>query len=452
MEGQDVAAPSVAAVKRSLVAEYFDTDGARRKRPFTRRQAKLFSQCEETVQDYADNVVDVLPDEVLLLVLSRMSSVDLLPLRLVSRRWDELVLSPAVWCRRRLSTSYFYRLADVGTNNLLRISFVLYNAPTMDFVDLRGGSFSEMKCVNNALLHGRCQMRALRCSLNLTHATEDVILSFLERVRKTQELNLTLEGAHKEDVLDAIDNAPLKTLALRAPWYSHCRLSLEDFEFRKLQTLKTLVLFDKVLSLELQRNLVSCNRDSLREVLCLPMLVPALAECTHLVNVTVKACADLQNLNALTSVEAVTIIWTEKDQLVHVRTYFHGAMQASRLPTEIHLMLACYGTEWLTEVGEGLSKVTTLTTKPLVYLSSDHDLEFIEPMLSLRVLRVPCTVYCKWEHLNSSSLRKIELLGTPGAEVKSWVRTLRVKWSAIEITWSQQLPSVFDLFGNLNYL
>lgn len=426
----------MAAEKRSHVAEYFDSDGARRKRPMTRRQAQMFRQCDESVQDYEHNLVDVLPDEVLLLVLSRMASVDLLPLRLVCRRWNELILSPAVWCRRQFR---FPRMAfkDTGTTNYLRAAFILYCAPAMDTVDL-GYSFPLTH-----LVRGRCKMRALRCSLFLKEESEDNLYDFFKRVQPSlQSLNVELyssgfgTNAVLANVLEIMDDAPLTTLALRGSWKAQVPLPAQDFEFRKLQSLQTLLLDDRLLASDLQKGLVRLNQNSLRQVTCLPELLPALAKCPHLKKVTVTACASLRDLYKLTTLDALTVRWTDPGQAVHIRDYFDAAdaVEGFKLPSEIHLYVDSWKitTDMLPGTGKGLCKFTTLTFA-MGLGWRETNLNFITTMDSLQIFRVPHRVYEDWVDLRSRSLRKIELIGR-GTRTEVWLQELRTRWPAIEIT------------------
>ncbi|XP_034231101.1 uncharacterized protein LOC117639496 [Thrips palmi] len=448
-------AAAAAAEKRSRAAEFFDCDGARRKRPMTRRQAEVFSQCDQTVQDYEHNVVDVLPDEALLLVFARMASVDLLPLRLVCRRWDELILTPAVWSRRRLCFPSM-ALEDIGSSNAFQAAFVLYCAPAMDTVDLELDCSHKHRPITPALLRGRCMVRALRCSLTLKEESADTLYDFFRRVQPSlQSLNVELNSsglgvnAVLANVLGILDGTPLTTLALRCGRRSRFLLPAQDFQFRKLQSLQTLLVDDRVLALDLQKGLVHLNQNSLRQVTCYPELLPALAECPRLREVTVTASSSLRDLHKLTTLEALALRWTDPCQAEHIRDYFDGvdAVEGFKLPSEMHLIVA----DWyispavLTGIGKGLSKFTTLTY--VRGLGPAGNLDFISPMDSLINFRVRAySINNSWADLRSSSLRKIELLD-PGHKTEAWQRWLMAKLPAMEITIRKSRPAFLRGFG-----
>ncbi|XP_034255356.1 uncharacterized protein LOC117653659 [Thrips palmi] len=247
--------------ERALIAKYYDEDGNLVKRRRTRQQAKLAS-CVSSIQEFEASEIHTLPDEVLLLVFSRMQSAELLPLRLVCPRWNQLVLDPTVWRRREIVVStgdWSPQVRGVGSTDLRTAASVLYVAPMLETLEIPPVRYLRgEKLMMAALLEGRCQMRSLTCDLAL-RVGADVHSALFRRLQPSLvALDVGLShGAsqggsgmaaikrHLANALELLDDSPLERLALRGSrGYSYpINLQLQDFEFKKLETLQSRFVF-----------------------------------------------------------------------------------------------------------------------------------------------------------------------------------------------------------------
>lgn len=218
--------------------------------------------------------MDALPDELLLHVFAMVtpeqddsrSTLRLLQLRAVSRRWRRLLQSPAAWRHRRLSLVVTQHALGCGAP-ALRLLPALHTLRL--FLDY--GSSRESRAVVQDLAASQCQIRSLVIRTSISTLTSGLLRQVIQKRRQTLQevdLELTLNSAKSDAsvILGAVADLPnLKSLALGQECSIGGPYPSLYFNSGKLNRLERLVLRNHLNPL-LIMSLIVQNKDTLVEV------------------------------------------------------------------------------------------------------------------------------------------------------------------------------------------
>ncbi|XP_034231068.1 uncharacterized protein LOC117639472 isoform X2 [Thrips palmi] len=270
--------------------------------------------------------LEALPTKLLARVLAYVPSVELLPLRLLSRRMSRLVLEKDVWERRVLTIGERQGRAPFAA--ILRLAPAL---DTLDIMMTKRGKELQGLVFLRALAEGSCQVRSLKLSVLAGGQSNRIVQDALYRRRFTlQELRIRITAISANSdlvpVLKAIDGLwGLKTLQLGLG--SKC----PDFCFKRLR-LEHLI-WPHCMNLNLAKSLMFLGRETIREVTLFNYspLMRELQYCSKLTTLSVSSCASLDQI--VHCVQYLTIT----DVFCPLTAVWLKSAQNQRLTVKIHL-------------------------------------------------------------------------------------------------------------------
>ncbi|XP_034244114.1 S-phase kinase-associated protein 2-like [Thrips palmi] len=205
--------------------------------------------------------LESLPRELLLAVLAYVPTEQLLPLRLLGRRWKTLILEEPLWRHRRLDVPECI--------NERPYAAILRLAPALDTLKLETGYPTSTQGIVylKALAEGKCKIRFLHFAFGVSSVSNKLISKVLScRTSSLQQLNMSLNGcvrfSNLVPALDAIDALKeLKTLTLTV-----VRGLSHGFAFKCLRL--TNLDISMFLSVDMARNLIHLGRNTLTAIKC----------------------------------------------------------------------------------------------------------------------------------------------------------------------------------------
>ncbi|XP_034245515.1 uncharacterized protein LOC117647727 [Thrips palmi] len=206
--------------------------------------------------------LESLPRELLLAVLAYVPTEQLLPLRLLGRRWKKLILEEPLWRHRRLDI-------PVAVDDNALFAAILRMAPALDTLKLRTGYMrsSQGLAYLRALAQGKCKIRFLDLHFAASAVSNKLISTVFSSRRNTlQKLHIVLYGlvlhSNLVPALKAIDAlTELNTLRLDVSCGAYHGFSFKNLRLSNLQ-------ISCVLDKDLARDLIHLGRNSLKTIKC----------------------------------------------------------------------------------------------------------------------------------------------------------------------------------------
>lgn len=395
----------------------------------------------------ASHAMDCLPDELLYWVLSFVPSEELLPLRLVSRRWSHAVLQRPVWQHRSLHAG-LNEMCGFGFQNTGWLRTVARLVPALRSLYLRltAGSTAGVAAAE-ALGRGSCQVLKLTLIVTLqtkrgTHMSKRCIAA-IRRMLEGQrlclkEIRLTISCSKSEHhpfdhgilslketvhhIFSWIEIIPLDKFAIKLncglcdpPGHASCLTAdFLSYEFTGLRALRRLSWCSGPAcgpSASTLRSLVAGAKETL-QVLSADMditpLVDALPDCGLLQQLNIPTMAEWGFLRHCASLDVLTVYANRSNAdgemaLDRVRSLLTKA----HLPREVRVVVRGYSVATLATQSACLSRARHLELRSIHVAAVDH----ADWLLLLR--RLPAL-----EHL---MLRGSGYMNTTAAGTSAWL-------------------------------